>query len=61
MFLMGFKGLLILFVIHCRFTNHLLLFQYALTFCNAIALCYNSQSVTLQSHVPLPRILVGCL
>ncbi len=61
MYFMWFKGILILFIVHCRFTSHLLLFQDALTFCDAIALCYNIQSMALQNHVLFPRILMGCL
>jgi hypothetical protein len=37
-----------------------LIFQDALIFWNAIALCYSSQSVVLQSHVPSQKTWVVC-
>jgi hypothetical protein len=49
------KGGLILFVVHCKFASLVLIFQDALTFWNAIALCYSSQSMVLQSHVPFQK------
>jgi hypothetical protein len=52
MFFVWLKGILILFVVDCKFASLVLIFQNALTFWNAIALCYNSQSMVLQSHVP---------
>jgi hypothetical protein len=42
------------------FANCVLLFQDALTFQSAIALCYSQQIVTLQSHIPFPRTWIIC-
>ncbi len=60
MFFVWLKGSLILFVFHCKFASLVLIFQDALIFWNAIALCYSSQSMVLQSHVPSQKTWVVC-
>ncbi len=46
------------FVIDDKFTSYI--FQDALTFQSAIALCYITQFVALQFHVPSPRTWAIC-
>jgi hypothetical protein len=60
MYFVWWNGVLIFFLIHCKFASHVLLFQDALTFQHAIALCYNNQFVALQNHVPFPKTWVIC-
>jgi len=47
-------------IVDCRFANQVLLFQDVLTFQNAIASCYNDQSMALKSHKPCPKMWVVC-
>jgi hypothetical protein len=44
-----------IFLIDDKFASQILFFQDALTFQSAIALCYITQFVALQFHVPSPR------
>jgi hypothetical protein len=47
------KDVLILFsIVDYKFTSWVLLFQDTITFQNAIKLCYNIQSMALQSYMP---------
>jgi hypothetical protein len=48
------------YIVNEKFASQILFFQDALTFQTTIALCYNTQSVTLQSCVTSPRIWVVC-
>ncbi len=43
-----------------KFTSHVLLFQDAFTYQHAIALCYNWQTASLQSHILFPRTSAVC-
>jgi hypothetical protein len=58
-FLIHYKFFEFIFV-HCRFVNHVLLFQDALTFQHDITLCYSSQFVALQICVFFPKMWVVC-
>jgi hypothetical protein len=60
MFFVWLKSSLILFVAHCKFARLVLIFQDALTFWSAIALCYSNQLVVLQNHVPSQKTWVVC-
>jgi hypothetical protein len=55
MYFVWWNGVLIFFLIHCKFASY-----DALTFQHATALCYNNQFVALQNHVPFPKPWVVC-
>ncbi len=43
-----------------KFANHVLLFQDAFIYQSAIELCYNWQTMTLQSCMPSPKAWAIC-